>query len=395
MGRIFKPFYTKADTSVDPNGTLRCRVTVQCWYCEYVDANGKQRRKKAYKDKAASLQLLAKLERQSARTREGLELGHNHANKPLAELQQEYLDGLELRGCTPEYLVLMKQYLDAVLPGCRFHTVHDFDAERLMQWLQGRKMGGAAKGKYLKPSPTTLNNYLKKVKGFAKWCQKKTGVLIDLSEAKLLAEEADKRRSKRILTEVEFAQLLAAAERCPRRRGTVISGIDRAMLYRVAAYTGLRASELASLVPRSFSLESTTPHVTIAAEFAKSKREERIPLPKKLLDELRPWLKGRAATERLWPGNWAKKRQQCDWLARDVKRAKIAERDDRGRKITLHSLRRRYITGLIRSGADIAQVTRLSRHKDFKTTLEYYEESSLKELGDVVNRLDPPKPQHG
>jgi integrase/recombinase XerD len=387
MGRIFRPYYTKAATTTAEDGVLRCRVTVECWYVEYYDSQGKQKREKGYKDKASTLQLLAQREREASQAKHGLRPSHNHADRTLAELQKEYLETLQARGGSATYLRTIKDHLNAVLPGCRFFTVHDFDADRLIRWLSQKTMGGGVKSKHAKPSPATLNSYLRTVKGFAKWCQKKTGVLIDLSEAKRFHEKGFRRRSKRILTEAEFERLLAATEKCPRRHGMIIPGRDRAMLYRIAAYTGLRASELASLTPRSFDLEAAT--VVIEAIDEKAGRGEIIPLPDNLVVLLRPWLKGRKPMERLWPGTWAETRKQSDWLARDVKRAKIDKHDDQGRNVTFHSLRRRFVSGLFRNGGDIAQVKRLSRHKELSTTLEYYEESDMKDLRALVNKLEP------
>ena len=51
------------------------------------------------------------------------------------------------------------------------------------------------------------------------------------------------------------------------------------MLYRVAAYTGYRAGELAELTPEHFRLDAEPPHVTMFARDSKGKREEPIPLP--------------------------------------------------------------------------------------------------------------------
>jgi hypothetical protein len=46
-----------------------------------------------------------------------------------------------------------------------------------------------------------------------------------------------------------------------------MSGPDRAMLYAVAAYTSLRASELASLTPESFAFEGEPPMVKFRAAY--------------------------------------------------------------------------------------------------------------------------------
>lgn len=57
-----------------------------------------------------------------------------------------------------------------------------------------------------------------------------------------------------------------------------LAGRDRAMLYLMAAYTGLRASELASLSEASFDVGSDLPMVTVEAGYSKHRREDVVPL---------------------------------------------------------------------------------------------------------------------
>ena len=75
--------------------------------------------------------------------------------------------------------------------------------------------------------------------------------------------KVDVRRQRRSLSHEDFGRLVEAA-----RKGKVfrrLSGPDRAMLYEVAAYTGLREGELASLTRTSFDLDANPPTVTVEA----------------------------------------------------------------------------------------------------------------------------------
>jgi integrase len=96
------------------------------------------------------------------------------------------------------------------------------------------------------------------------------------------------------------------------------------MLYLTAAYTGLRASELASLTPESFDLDARTPAVTVAAGYSKHRREDTVPLHAELVARLRPWLAAKAAGERVWPGNWAANKGAGKMLQADLKKARAA-----------------------------------------------------------------------
>jgi hypothetical protein len=78
---------------------------------------------------------------------------------------------------------------------------------------------------------------------------------------------------------------------------------DRAMLYTLAAFTGLRESELASLTPESFDLASDSPSITVAAAYSKRRRTDTALLRPDLAELARDWLAQRPSGP-LWPGVW-------------------------------------------------------------------------------------------
>ena len=69
-----------------------------------------------------------------------------------------------------------------------------------------------------------------------------------------------------------------------------MNGPDRAMLYRVAAETGFRASELGSLVSESFKLDSDSPIVEVQAAYTKNGKAAPQCIRRELAELLRPWL---------------------------------------------------------------------------------------------------------
>ena len=94
---------------------------------------------------------------------------------------------------------------------------------------------------------STSNGYLTAAKGFCKWLMKdrRTGDNA-LSHLSKLNANTDVRVERRALPPIEMSQLIGVTERSVKVfRG--LTGIDRAMLYRTASFTSLRASELASL----------------------------------------------------------------------------------------------------------------------------------------------------
>ncbi len=63
-----------------------------------------------------------------------------------------------------------------------------------------------------------------------------------------------------------------------------LSGIDRSALYTLAAVSGFRASELASLTPAAFALADDPPTVTLSADNAKNGHTAVQPLPPLVAD---------------------------------------------------------------------------------------------------------------
>ena len=164
----------------------------------------------------------------------------------------------------------------------------------------------------------------------------------------MLNVSTDRRHDRRPLTEAEFTALLKAA-----RSGPVafkLAGPDRAMLYTVAAYTGLRASELAILTCDSFRLDDETPTVTVKAAYSKHRRQDTFPLHPSLVAMLRPWLHGKASTEMAWPGKWAEARHAGQMMKADLEAAGIPYVDAHGLYADFHALRHTFITNMMKSG---------------------------------------------
>jgi integrase len=183
-----------------------------------------------------------------------------------------------------------------VATGCRFNFISDVSASRVESFLAELRRGGA--------SIQTSNFYLQAIKQFARWLvrDRRTGdnPLAHISGGNV---DLDRRHDRRALPEAEFTALLEAARGAgPYRK---LSGRDRVMLYLVAAYTGLRASELASLTPASFDMDAGVPSVAVEAAYSKHRRRDVLPLLAGLVGPLKEWMADKASKERLWPSKWA------------------------------------------------------------------------------------------
>ncbi|MEX0726407.1 MAG: site-specific integrase, partial [Planctomycetaceae bacterium] len=163
-------------------------------------------------------------------------------------------------------------------------------------------------------------------------------------------------------------------------KGDVVLGMrgkDRAMLYAVASFTGLRASELASLTLDSFELQCEPAMVTVKAAYSKRRREDELPLHPSLVVQLRPWLADKKPGATVWPGKWAERKYAGKMLQRDLEAAGIPYVDQNGLFADFHSLRHSFITNMVKSGVNPKTAQTLARHSTFELTMNVYTSLSV------------------
>ena len=281
--------------------------------------------------------------------------------RPLTDHAGEFRDWLVSKGKTAKYAGEVHSRLLKLTAGCGFARVSDLSRSVAQGWVGEQRDERDW-------SAETSNKYLKDAKHFWKWLKKEDRAAgHPLEFLALFNVEADRRHVRRALDPVEFAALVAAA-----RVGAVygmdngdVSGPDRAVLYQVAAYTGLRAKELASLTPESFDLDAAT--VTVRAAHSKHRRTDVLPLRADLVALLRPWLEGRPRTRRLW-----RLPDKCSLMIKaDLAAAGVPYETPAG-TADFHALRHTFITNLGRQ-ADVSMKTvqQLARHSDIRLTARY------------------------
>jgi integrase len=256
----------------------------------------------------------------------------------------------------------------------------DITAEGIDGALAALRRGGA--------SVATSNGYHRAVRTFCRWLVRTKRIaenpVADLTCMKVT--EADRRRRRRPLGDEELTLLLAAARKSSEPFMGLL-GPDRAMLYLVAANTGLRASELASLMPESFELDAAQPMVRCRAGYTKNRQEAELPLRQDLVAALRPWLASKPAGEPVWPGKWAKERRGAEMIRIDLTAAGIDDEDDRGRVVDFHALRHSFISNLARAGVHPRNAQALARHSTIDLTMNTYSHVSMTDLRRDVERL--------
>ena len=280
-----------------------------------------------------------------------------------------------------------QDHIDRTLSRCRWvfadmeaKVLSDINAEGIDAALASLRCGGA--------SLSTSNGYFRAVRTFCRWLVRTKRILENpvagLSCVKVT--EADRKRRRRPLSDEEFSRLFVAT------RNSVepfmgLSGHDRAMLYLVAANTGLRASELASLTPESFELDAAQQVVRCRAGYTKNGEEAELPLRQDVAATLRDWLANKPAGESVWPGKWASQRHGAEMIRIDQTAADVDYEDDRGRVADFHALRHTFISNLARAGVHPRNAQALARHSTIDLTMNVYTHVSMTDLVRDVESL--------
>lgn len=329
---------------------------------KYRDEYGKWRSVVGCADLESTRLLAKKLESDATLKRNGVVSGTSAT--PLSELVKAFSAYLASKRNTERYIDQTVARVEKLFTECEFKSLADLNsdssADRVAAFLHGRG------------SQQTANHYLTVMKTFCNWAistRKLPGCHL-LFLKRVNVTDAVKRRA---ITSTELRQIVKAAE-----KGEVVfglSGSHRAMLYRVAANTGFRVSELASLTPSDFILTGNSPFVVLKARSAKNRQEVEQPLPKPLVAPLKKFFKGIAPNEKIWTGPWRFKAARM--LRIDLA---IAGVDD----LDFHCLRVSYITNLARSGVHPKTAQELARHSDINLTMGYYTKLKREELAAVL-----------
>ncbi len=396
------------------------------WYVDFRDHNGIERRLAAYTEKQASNELAKQVERLlrccehndrpdkalmlwiktlPPRIRANLlawrmlDAQRDAEAKPLAEHVTDYRAALDAKGCTAKHAEQVVNRVQRIIDECKLARWSDITASKVQSRLADWRKETQGKPGI---SAQTFNFYLQAIKQFCKWMVKDGRASESpVEHLDMLNVRTDRRHDRRALAVDELRRLLDAAE-----RGTVgddgkpagpvdrfgIGGPDRAMLYRVAVETGLRAGELRSLTRASFNLDADTPTVTVAAAYSKRRRDDTLPLRADTVKLLRVYLVNKApaapalampSRERLAMMLKADLRAARDaWIAEagtDVEAHKEREastflryRDDANRVADFHALRHTFITNLANGGVHSKTAQTLARHSSITLTMDRY-----------------------
>lgn len=211
------------------------------WYCKFRNADGMLCEIALFRDKSASQARLNDLRRAVERRQAGLaDPYEQHRMRPLVDHLADFKAFLAAQENTADHVGQLVKRAGWVCKGCGFERIDDLDATKVVMWLSEQRKSRK------RFSIQTSNFYQDAIKQFAAWLQRYDRIAKSpLMTLKRLNVKTDRRHDRRSISDDEFRRLVGAAANGPTVEG--LAGENRAILYIVAAWTGLRRNELRSL----------------------------------------------------------------------------------------------------------------------------------------------------
>jgi len=377
--KVFKPTYTARD-----GRQKKC----QRWYISFTDRRDRWRRLPAFTSKRASEKAAAMIEElissggvftpelqrwienlpEKMRSRlvdwqliDSQRVSEN-LGKPLDEHLQDFCDGLTADGRKAVYVNQTKKTIEGILKSCKFKVWSDIDGNKVKTHL-AKLRGSAGYGE------RTYNAYLRAFKEFCRWLINENRVAgTDPMRGHSLIRQTEFRKRRRALTVEQVNKLLEATAQADKRFN--MTGQERALVYRLALETGLRAGEIKSLRARSFDFESVPCTVHVEPSDTKGKKAADLIL----IDTTAAALKALLANKMPEAKAFAMPHtaNTAAMLKKDLAVAEIPYTDDSGRDCDFHSLRHTFITNLAAAGVHPAVAQKLARHSSIELTMKYY-----------------------
>jgi integrase len=338
------------------------RVKSRKWYVAFRDPSQGGRRVKhpGYTDKEATRELGRKLEREAERKAAGLEVAdRSRSAEPIKVPLEAYLAELDRSGASAGYRKRVRSILERLVRACHWPNLASVRADTLRAFLQAH----ARKGR----SARSQNDYRNKAARFLGWCVAQGWVEGNpLTKVGCVPENGKNRvRPRRSYTDAELTALFSLRN-------------ARTAVYRLAAFSGLRRSDLARLRVADADLtDPRRPRWRLRAEAVKEGRSAVLPMLPECADVVAALVKGKKPGDRLVHVPTDQRT-----LYADLKRANVSRFDDSHRRLDFHSFRYYFCTLLARS-LPIQKVRLLMRHRDIRTTCNLYMDLGIDDVAEA------------
>jgi len=345
------------------------------WYIRYKDEDGRWREKKAFKDKVATEQFKAQIDRKMELADAGIiDRFEADRKRALREHLSDFQRSIVNNGNTEEYARLTYNRAKAIIEGCKFAYIGDVKPAAIQQYLSDRRTQGL--------SIQSSNHYLQAIKQFCRWMVQDQRISESpVGHLKGMNVRTDRRHDRRSLEPDEIRRLLAGTANAPKRFG--MTGYERHLLYRFAAETGLRANEIRNLIVGDFDFGNLT--VTARAGYSKRRREDVQPVRPDTAALLSDFFAGKLPKAKAFGGTYKQlAKRTSDMIEADLAETEIRDKsgkkireaipyiDDAGRFADFHSLRHTTGSLLAASGVHPKVAQSYLRHSKIDLTMSRY-----------------------
>ena len=351
-----------------------------------------------------------------------LDARHAAASQTLAELVEAYREHRTAKGRNARDSGQCITRIERIHAAAKASRPRDLTLERIERAISD-----------LTTTPATFNAYARVYKAFASWLVKR-GALYSNPLAGLERAATEDRQHRRALTEDEARRLVAAAEAGetftlytkrggalaregrdvpPEEVTSTATGPERAMLYRFALETALRAGTIAGLTVGDFDLDGDEPGVSVKGKAGTKERGRRtLPLMADTAAMLRERFAAKLPAAQAFdfdPRRLARfirddlAAARAAWIAEartPAERAKRAEadflaaEDAQGRRVDFHALRDTAATWLAKRGVPLTVVMLVTGHRNVSTLQRHYlrhDEDDVRQALKLTHRPEPAK----
>ncbi len=362
----------------------------QTWYYRFTSADGRRVEEKGHWDLVTTRALARKAEDDAAKIRagDGRELAYRNASTlPLAEHFAAWRTSMAAKNSTEKHIDLFVNRAARVVAIVKGAKLSEIEPARNATREQAAKAAATLSGivasarlteltaesvqkalatlKAAGRSLATCNHHRAAAKAFSAWCYDTHRLREDaLRGVTGFNALEDRRHDRRTVSLAELRRLIEAAERGPDVMG--VSGPARALCYRLAVASGLRYSEIASILPESFDWKA--PSVTVAAAYTKNGDPATLPFPSDLANDLAAYVAPLPSGTPIFP---LPPEKGAKILRVDLQTAGIPYRDASGLVFDFHALRCQTATLADAAGVTPRVVQKMMRHSTLELTGRY------------------------